>query len=117
MHSPALLERLRMWWRVARAKGKMPDGGWLFAGLDPIDLLSTLIGGIGGGALSRELRRARGEQRVCEFHRTPVGIQCAALSECIGAQSLSPIGNTTLPSPHAKLEPVRSSNAPPLRLL
>jgi integrase len=29
MLSPVLLERLRVWWRVARAQGKMPDGGWL----------------------------------------------------------------------------------------
>ena len=41
MLSPVLLERLRAWWRVARAQGKMPDGGWLFPGLDPIDPLST----------------------------------------------------------------------------
>jgi integrase/recombinase XerD len=37
MLSPVLLERLRVWWRVARAQGKMPDGGWLFPGLNPID--------------------------------------------------------------------------------
>jgi site-specific recombinase XerD len=30
-----------VWWRAARAQGKMPDGGWLFPGLDPIDPLST----------------------------------------------------------------------------
>jgi site-specific recombinase XerD len=41
MLSPVLLERLRVWWRTARAQGKMPDGGWLFPGLDPIDPLST----------------------------------------------------------------------------
>ena len=41
MLSPILLGRLRAWWRVARAQGKMPDGGWLFPGLDPIDPLST----------------------------------------------------------------------------
>ena len=41
MLSPVLLERLRMWWRVARAQGRMPDGGWLFPGLDPLDQLST----------------------------------------------------------------------------
>jgi integrase/recombinase XerD len=29
MLSPVLLERLRMWWRVARAQGRMLDGGWL----------------------------------------------------------------------------------------
>lgn len=39
--SPILLERLRVWWRVARAQGKMPDGGWLFPGLNPIESLST----------------------------------------------------------------------------
>jgi integrase/recombinase XerD len=41
MLSPILLERLRVWWRVARAQGKMLDGGWLFPGMNPIDPLST----------------------------------------------------------------------------
>jgi integrase/recombinase XerD len=41
MLSPILLERLRVWWRVAHAQGKMLEGGWLFAGLDPLEALST----------------------------------------------------------------------------
>jgi integrase/recombinase XerD len=41
MLSPILLERLRVWWRVARAQGKMLDGGWLFPGLDPLQSLGT----------------------------------------------------------------------------
>ncbi len=41
MLPPVLLDRLRAWWREARAQGKMLDGGWLFPGLDPIDQLST----------------------------------------------------------------------------
>jgi site-specific recombinase XerD len=41
MLSPILLERLRVWWRVARAQGKMLDGGWLFPGRDPVESLST----------------------------------------------------------------------------
>ena len=40
MLAPVLLERLRTWWRVARAQGKMLDGGWLFPGLNPIESLS-----------------------------------------------------------------------------
>jgi integrase len=40
MLSPVLLERLRVWWRVAQAQGKMLDGGWLFPGLNPIESLS-----------------------------------------------------------------------------
>jgi len=40
MLSPVMLERLRTWWRVARAQGKMPDGGWLFPGQNPIDPMS-----------------------------------------------------------------------------
>jgi hypothetical protein len=39
--SPVLLERLRVWWRVARVQGKMLDGGWLLPGLDPVDTIST----------------------------------------------------------------------------
>ncbi len=38
--SPLMLDALRAWWRHARAKGKMPDGGWLFPGLNPIDSLT-----------------------------------------------------------------------------
>jgi len=41
MLSPVMLERLRTWWRVARAQGKMFDGGWLFPGLNPVEPLST----------------------------------------------------------------------------
>jgi integrase/recombinase XerD len=41
MLSPVMLGRLRSWYRVARAQGKMPDGGWLFPGQNPIDPLST----------------------------------------------------------------------------
>jgi site-specific recombinase XerD len=38
---PILLERLRTWWRAARAQGKILPGGWLFPGLEPMDPLST----------------------------------------------------------------------------
>jgi site-specific recombinase XerD len=41
MLCPLLLERLRVWWRVARAQGKMLEGGWLFPGLDPLQALSA----------------------------------------------------------------------------
>ena len=41
MLSPLLLERLRVWWRVAHAQGKMLNGGWLFPSLDPVQHLST----------------------------------------------------------------------------
>lgn len=40
MLSPVLLERLRTWWKVARAQGKMLNGGWLFPGMNPIEPLS-----------------------------------------------------------------------------
>jgi len=40
MLPPVLLERLRSWWRVARAQGKMLDGGWLFPGQSPIESLT-----------------------------------------------------------------------------
>ena len=41
MLSPVLLERLRAWWRVAHAQGKMLPNGWLFPGLNPMDPLTT----------------------------------------------------------------------------
>ncbi|MGF6786888.1 integrase [Paraburkholderia sp. 35.1] len=40
MLSPVLLERLRVWWRVAHAQGRMLKGGWLFPGMDPVDPLT-----------------------------------------------------------------------------
>jgi site-specific recombinase XerD len=38
--SPVLLERLRAWWRVGRAQGKLLPNGWLFPGLNPMDSMS-----------------------------------------------------------------------------
>jgi site-specific recombinase XerD len=38
---PILLERLRTWWRHARAQGQVLPGGYLFPGLDPLDSMST----------------------------------------------------------------------------
>ena len=40
MLSPVMLDRLRTWWRVAKAQGKMLEGGWLFPGLNPVEPLS-----------------------------------------------------------------------------
>jgi integrase/recombinase XerD len=57
MLAPVLLERLRVWWRVARAQGQMPDGGWLFPGLDPINQLSTR-------QLNRAIHAAAREARI-----------------------------------------------------
>jgi site-specific recombinase XerD len=41
MLSPLLLDRLRAWWRVAHAQGRMLPGGWLFPGLNPMDPVTT----------------------------------------------------------------------------
>ena len=41
MLSPVLLERLRAWWRLAHAQGKMLPNGWLFPSRDPVDPLTT----------------------------------------------------------------------------
>jgi integrase/recombinase XerD len=41
MLSPVLLERLRAWWRVGHAQGKILRGGWLFPGLDPMDPMTA----------------------------------------------------------------------------
>ena len=41
MLSPVLLERLRAWWRLGHAQGKVRHGGWLFPGLDPTDHVSA----------------------------------------------------------------------------
>src|SRR3954451_677671 len=41
MLSPLLLERLRAWWRVGHAQGKILPNGWLFPGMNPVDPLTT----------------------------------------------------------------------------
>ena len=41
MPSPVVLQRLRAWWRIGHAQGKILPGGWLFPGLDPLEPLST----------------------------------------------------------------------------
>lgn len=41
MLSPVLLERLRAWWRLAHAQGKMLPGGWLFPGMNPVEHLTA----------------------------------------------------------------------------
>jgi integrase/recombinase XerD len=41
MLSPLLLERLRTWWRVGHAQGKMLPGGWLFPGQNAMEQMST----------------------------------------------------------------------------
>jgi site-specific recombinase XerD len=38
---PILLQRLRAWWRVGHAQGKILHNGWLFPGMDPVDPLTT----------------------------------------------------------------------------
>jgi integrase/recombinase XerD len=41
MLSPVLLQRLRTWWRIAHAQGRMLPGGWLFPGMNPTDPLTA----------------------------------------------------------------------------
>jgi site-specific recombinase XerD len=41
MLSAVLLERLRCWWRLGHAQGKILPGGWLFPGLNPMDPITT----------------------------------------------------------------------------
>jgi site-specific recombinase XerD len=41
MLPPLLLERLRAWWRLGNAQGKMLPGGWLFPGMNPTNPLTA----------------------------------------------------------------------------
>ena len=80
MLSPVLLERLRAWWRVAHAQGKMLPGGWLFPGLNPMDPLTTrqlnraIHAAADGGAAStsacRCTRCATASPRTCWSRRS-----------------------------------------------
>src|SRR5690349_20194532 len=53
MLSPLLLERLRAWWRVGHAQGKILPNGWLFPGMDAMDPLTP-----------RQLNRAMPRRRL-----------------------------------------------------
>jgi integrase len=79
MLSPVLLERLRVWWRVAHAQGRMLDGGWLFPGHDPVDPLS---------AVHAAAEAAHIDKRV-SMHKGHPMLQKAAtqMSACIEVQS------------------------------
>ena len=65
MLSPVMLQRLRTWWRVARAQGKMLDGGWLFPGLNPVEPLTAR-------QLNRAVQEARFAARI-DKQRRPQG--------------------------------------------
>ena len=41
MLSPVVLQRLRSWWRIGHAQGKILPAGWLFPGMDPMEPLSA----------------------------------------------------------------------------
>jgi len=41
MLSPVLIKRLRLWWQLGHAQGKLLEGGWLFPGQSPINPMST----------------------------------------------------------------------------
>jgi integrase len=64
MLPPLLLERLRTWWRVARAQGKMLDGGWLFPGMNPVDPVTP-----------RQLNRAVHEAALAAGIDKPVSME------------------------------------------
>jgi integrase len=66
MFSPVMLQRLRTWWRVARAQGKMLEGGWLFPGLNPVEPLSSR-------QLNRAVHEAALAARICSSRRSISG--------------------------------------------
>ena len=70
---PVLLERLRAWWRVGHAQGKMLPGGWLFPGLDPMDPLTArqLNRAIHAAADAAEHRQARVDAHAAPQLRHP----------------------------------------------
>ena len=73
MLPPILLQRLRVWWRVGHAQGKILRNGWLFPGLDPMDPLSTrqLNRAIHAAADGGQDRQARVDAHAASFLRHP----------------------------------------------
>src|SRR5262245_59628506 len=56
MLSPVLLERLRAWWRVGHAQGKILPNAWLFPGFNPMGLLTARQASEHGFAFTQQSR-------------------------------------------------------------
>ena len=69
MLSPLLLERLRTWWRVARAQGKMLDGGWLFPGMNPLDPMRCIPCDTALPPICWNRKSTSGSSRCCSVTR------------------------------------------------
>jgi integrase len=84
MLSPVLLERLRVWWRVAHAQGRMLEGGWLFPGLDLMSVHSAgaLTGGTGTARRACFAIR-RCTRRWCRFLPLSVVPSCCHWMNCL----------------------------------
>jgi len=71
MLSPVVLQRLRAWWRVGHAQGKILPGGWLFPGMDPMDPVTARQ------LKSRRARRRRGGgHRQARHHAHAAPLLC-----------------------------------------
>src|SRR3954469_19827670 len=77
MLSPVLLERLRAWWRVGHAQGKILPSGWLFPGMNAMDPLSTrqLNRAIHAAAAANIDKRVSMHTLRPQLRHTPAGAQ------------------------------------------
>jgi len=102
MLAPVLLERLRTWWRVARAQGKMLDGGWLFPGLNR----SNRSAPVSSSAPCMPPRRLPGSTSACRCIRWLWSVQLALATNRKG-------GKYRLVHEHRATSPWRSSRNSP----
>ena len=82
MLSPVLLERLRAWWRLAHAQGKMLPGGWLFPGLNPMEPLTAR-------QLNRAVHVAAEAAKIDKRVSHAIGINMSAVPVSMPARSSS----------------------------
>lgn len=84
MLSPVVLQRLRAWWRIGHAQGRLLAGGWLFPGMDPTPpqrFRTGVASGTVSSTYSRSKRPSCGDSFCC--------FSCCSMNACFASALVS----------------------------